>query len=104
MGSNGSCYYRQMSTPSTKKSALDRPSFLAVSTLVAFIALAGVFSIHARGAAPMAAPRVPSITQITHDGFRKTHLIADESQLYVTEVPAAHRVIAKVSLPESNRS
>ena len=42
--------------------------------------------------------------QITHDGFRKTNLLADDSQLYVTELPAANRVIAKVSLPHSNRS
>jgi Tol biopolymer transport system component len=31
-------------------------------------------------------------------------LLADDSQLYVTELPAAHRVIAKVSLPHSDRS
>jgi Tol biopolymer transport system component len=79
--------------------------FFALVTLFGMIALLGVFpGDRAHGAASVASPRVTSITQITHDGFRKTHLIADDSQLYVTEVPAAHRVIARVTLPESNRS
>jgi Tol biopolymer transport system component len=52
----------------------------------------------------MAAPRVTSITQVTHDGFRKTNLLADDSELFVTELPAANRVIARVSLSDSGRS
>jgi len=90
---------------SEKISALKIPVFLAVLTLVGMIALAGAFpGSRVRGAAAVASPRVTSITQITHDGFRKTNLLADESQLYVTELPAANRVIAKVSLPSSDRS
>jgi Tol biopolymer transport system component len=94
-----------MSTPSHRISAFKIPAFLAIVILAAMIALAGVFpGSNARGAASVPAAKVTSITQVTHDGFRKTHLLADDSQLYVTEVPAAQRVIAKVSLPESNRS
>ncbi|MGO9086274.1 MAG: hypothetical protein ACLQBK_13695 [Candidatus Sulfotelmatobacter sp.] len=78
---------------------------LAVVTLVGMIALAGAFpGSRVRGAASLASPKVTSITQITHDGFRKTNLLAADSQLYVTEVPASHRVIAKVTLPGSDRS
>jgi Tol biopolymer transport system component len=90
-----------MSTPSKGVAAFRVPLLLALVTLAGIITLAG---FRAHGAASVASPRVTSITQITHDGFRKTHLVADDSQLYVTEVPAAQRVIAKVTLPESNRS
>ena len=70
------------------------PLFLALVTLLG-IALVGVFpGDRAHGAASVGSPRVTSITQITHDGFRKTNLLGDDSQLYVTELPAAHRVIA----------
>jgi len=81
------------------------PLSLAIVTVVGVIALAGAFpGSRVRGAASLASPRVTSITQITHDGFRKTNLLADDSQLYVTEVPASHRVIARVTLPGSDRS
>jgi Tol biopolymer transport system component len=93
-----------MSTPTEKIVARRIALFLALVAGIGFIAIAGVFSVRAGGAASVPAAKVTSITQITHDGFRKTHLLADDSQLYVTEVPAAQRVIAKVSLPESNRS
>jgi Tol biopolymer transport system component len=94
-----------MSTPSESVSAFKIPLFLAIGILVAIIAVAGVFpGSRALGAASVPAARVTSITQVTHDGFRKTRLLADDTQLYVTEVPASQRVIAKVSLPESNRS
>ena len=79
--------------------------FLGIVTLVGMFALSGVFpGNRALGSASVASPSVTSITQITHDGFRKTNLLADETQLYVTELPAAQRVIAKVSLPKSDRS
>jgi len=94
-----------MSTPSKRVSAFKIPLLLTLVTLAGIVALVGVFpGSRVRGAASVAAPRVTSITQITHDGFRKTNLLADDSQLYVTELPAAHRVIAKVSLPGSDRS
>jgi Tol biopolymer transport system component len=93
-----------MRTPSEKIVARKMALFLTIVAGIGFIAIAGVFSVRARGAASVPSARVTSITQITHDGFRKTHLLADDSQLYVTEVPASQRVIAKVSLasPESN--
>src|SRR5579863_10158133 len=93
-----------MSTPSANTSVFKIPLFLAIVGLVGIVALAGPFSARVRGAAPKAAPRVTSITQVTHDGFRKTNLLADDSELFVTELPAANRVIAKVSLPDSGRS
>lgn len=74
-------------------------------TLVGMIALAGAFpGSHVRGAASVPSPKVTSIAQITHDGFRKTNLLADDSQIFVTELPGANRVIAKVTLPGANRS
>jgi Tol biopolymer transport system component len=78
--------------------------FLAIVAGIGLAAVAAVLSVGARGAASVASPWVTSITQITHDGFRKTNLLGDESHLYVTELPAAHRVIAKVSLSNSDRS
>jgi Tol biopolymer transport system component len=93
-----------MSTPTEKIVARRIALFLALVAVIGFVVVAGVLSVRARGAASVPAAKVTSITQITHDGFRKTHLLASDSQLYVTEVPAAQRVIAKVSLPESNRS
>jgi Tol biopolymer transport system component len=74
------------------------------NTLVGVIAVAGAFpGSRARGSA-VALPRVASVTQVTHDGFSKTNLLSDDSHLYVTEWPAAHHVIAKVSLQGSDRS
>ena len=94
-----------MSAPSERLSAFKISVFLAIAMLVGMIALAGVFpGSRARGAASVPAAKVTSITQVTHDGFRKTRLLADEAHLYVTEVPAAQRVIASVSLAESSRS
>jgi Tol biopolymer transport system component len=49
-------------------------------------------------------PAVTSVKQITSDGVSKTNLLSDESNLYVTEWPAARHVIARVSLPGDNRS
>jgi len=47
---------------------------------------------------------VTSVAQVTHDGLSKTNLLSDDSNLYVTEWPAAHHVIAKVSLQHFDRS
>jgi Tol biopolymer transport system component len=93
-----------MSTPSERAVARRMALFLAIVTVIGFIAVAGVLSLRARGVASVPAARVTSITQVTHDGFRKTHLLADDSQLYVTEVPASQRVVARISLPASTRS
>jgi Tol biopolymer transport system component len=45
---------------------------------------------------------VGAITQVTHDGFGKTDLVAGDSQVYVSEMDAANRVIARVDFRGSN--
>jgi Tol biopolymer transport system component len=93
-----------MNTEHGKVSALRISSLLALVALVGIIAVAGAFLGNlARGSA-LALPRVTSVEQITHDGVSKTNLLSDDSNLYVTEWPAAHHVIAKVSLQRSDRS
>ncbi len=78
---------------------------LAVSTIFLVTVLAGTYENNrVRGAASGPAPRVTAITQVTHDGYRKENLLADDSQLFVTELPESSRVIAKVELPGSNRT
>ncbi len=79
------------------------PALTATVTLVAFIAVAAV-SHGSSGDSPPQSVRVISVTEATHDGFSKTSLLADTDHLYVTEWPAAHHVIAKVSLKGSKRS
>ena len=79
--------------------------FLAFLTIFGMIVLAGTYQGNmVRGAGTGPAPRVTAITQITHDGYRKTNLLADDSQLFVSEIPTTNRVIAKVTLPNSDRS
>lgn len=57
----------------------------------------------ARSQSTVSSP-VTAVTQITHDGFSKTNLLSDDSNLYVTEWLAARHVIAKVSVQGSDRS
>ncbi len=80
--------------------------FILLIVTVAGMVAVGALSSHSsvNGATSATAPRVTAITQVTHDGYRKTNLLADDSQLYVTEVPEIDRVIAKVALPSSTRS
>ena len=67
-------------------------------------AVAGLYpGSRVRGAAPES-PRVGAITQVTHDGFGKTDLVADDSQVYVSELDAANRVIARVDSQGSSRA
>ena len=91
-----------MSTKHEREPDLRMRLFLAGAVIFGMIVLGS--TRQGRGAGNGPAPRVTAITQITHDGFRKTNLLADGSQLYVTEVPAADRVIARVTLPGSDRS
>jgi Tol biopolymer transport system component len=56
-----------------------------------------------RGAAPES-PRIGAITQVTHDGFGKTDLVADDSQVYVSELDATNRVIARVDAQGASRA
>ncbi|HYM74571.1 MAG TPA: hypothetical protein VE377_01220 [Candidatus Dormibacteraeota bacterium] len=79
--------------------------FLVILTICGMVFLAATTRGNmVRGAASGPTPRVTAITQITHDGYPKTNLLADDAQLFVTELPASNRVIAKVTLPESGRS
>ena len=65
-------------------------------------AVAGLYpGSRVRGATPES-PRVGAITQVTHDGFGKTDLVAGDSQVYVSEMDAANRVIARVDFRGSN--
>ncbi len=52
----------------------------------------------------MAYPKVNSISQVTRDQIRKANLVADDSEVYVTELPASDRVIARVTLSGSDQS
>jgi Tol biopolymer transport system component len=49
-------------------------------------------------------PRVVSLTQITHDSMSKTGLLSDDSNLFVTEWPAARHVVTRFSLTGEDRS
>jgi Tol biopolymer transport system component len=49
------------------------------------------------------APRVTSVSQITHDGAIKTSLLSGSSNLYVTESSSARHVIATFSLQNADR-
>jgi Tol biopolymer transport system component len=78
---------------------------LAVLTTFGTIVLAGTYQDKlAQGATSAPAPRVTAITQVTHDGYRKENLLADDSHLFVTESPESNRVIAKLQLPKSNHT
>ena len=87
-----------------QKSKLKTRLILAAITVAVMIVLAGSKEnvVHGAGSGPV--PRVTAITKITHDGYRKASLLADDSHLYITELPAANRVIARVSLGNSERS
>jgi Tol biopolymer transport system component len=77
--------------------------FLAIVISVTVVAAAATLDRDRPKQSPVTSPKV-TVTQITHDGFSKTNLLSDDSHLYVTEWPAAHHVIATVSLQGSNRS
>ena len=77
---------------------------LSIATVFALFIIAGTLRSDLQGAAGGPIPRVTAITQITHDGYRKTNLLSDQSHLFVTETPESNRVIAKVSLTGSERS
>ncbi len=77
-----------------------------------FVAKLGLVVLAATVAAPCADnPKeavvnqpVTSVKQVTSDGVIKTNLLSDDTNLYVTESPAARHVVARVSLPDVNRS
>src|SRR5882757_2979185 len=78
-----------------------------------FVAKLGLLILAATVTAPSAdnpkeavvnPPGVISVMQITRDGVSKTSLLSDDTNLYVTELPASNHVVARVSLPGVNRS
>ena len=78
--------------------------WLSILTVIGLFILGGTLRSDLQGAASGHVPRVTAIKQVTHDGYRKTNLLSDDSSLFVTELPASNRVIAKVTLPGSERS
>ena len=90
-----------MTTGHEKVSALRIFSFLTMLAFVGIVVIAFAAN-RARGSA-LALPKVTSVAQITHDGFTKTNLLSDDSNLYVTEWPAGRHVIAKMSLQHPDR-
>jgi Tol biopolymer transport system component len=78
---------------------------LSLAMLVVIVVVAGTYpGSKASGAAATAIPKVTAMAQVTHDGLRKTGLIADDEHLYVTEWPGASRVIAKIAVPGGQRT
>ncbi len=78
--------------------------FVLRSTIFLLIATGAVLSADHPKESVASQPTVTSVTQVTRDGVSKTNLLSDESNLYVTEWPAARHLVAKVSLSDANRS
>lgn len=98
-------YHRIMRNEHEDRSDFRIRLVLAAFTIFATTVVSGTYHGNmVQGAASGSAPRVTAITQVTHDGYRKENLLADNSQLFVTELPKSHHVIAKVQLPGSNRT
>src|SRR2546428_9459292 len=93
-----------MATERERVSALKISSFLAILTLVGIVGVAGAFPGNRVHGSAVALPRVTSVVQVTHDGFSKTSLLSDDSHLYVSESPSARHIIARVSLPHTDRT
>jgi Tol biopolymer transport system component len=90
--------------PPLKAKVLSSKFFLFawILTLIVLTAASLAYSgIFAEGPS-IDAPRV-SITQVTHDGVSKTGLLADDSNLYVTESPAARHLVAKLPFRGAGR-
>jgi Tol biopolymer transport system component len=73
------------------------PSLLRLASFTALVAVAS-FSAEPPKESRPTLPKVTAVTQITHDGVSKASLLSDDSNLYVTESPAAGHVVAKLSL------
>lgn len=87
------------------KAGLLRSPFLhAIMTIVVVISASAASPDARPDESPVASPKVISVTAVTHDGLSKTNLLSDDNHLYVTEWPAAHHVITKVSLDSLKRS
>jgi len=77
--------------------------WLSILTITGLFILAGTLRNDLQGAASGPVPRVTAIKQVTHDGYRKTNLLSDDSSLFVTEIPGTNRMIAKLDLAGSGR-
>jgi len=77
--------------------------WLSILTIVGLFIVGGTLRSDLQGAASGPIPRVTAIKQVTHDGYRKTNLLSDDSSLFVTEVPGTNRMIAKLDLAGSGR-
>ena len=77
--------------------------WLSILTIAGLFVLAGTLRNDLQGAASGPIPRVTAIKQVTHDGYRKTNLLSDDSSLFVTEIPGTNRMIAKLDLAGSGR-
>jgi len=77
--------------------------WLSILTITGLFILAGTLRNDLQGAANGPVPRVTAIKQVTHDGYRKTNLLSDDSSLFVTEMPGTNRMIAKLDLAGSGR-
>lgn len=76
---------------------------IVLFSISVFAVVAGVCAGVPRKA-QMELPRVESIRQITHDGISKLNLLADDSNLYITEWPSGRHVLAKIVLRNNARS
>jgi Tol biopolymer transport system component len=76
---------------------------VSLLSVVALFAISATLRSDLLIAANAPAPRVTAITQITHDGYGKANLLSDDSHLFVTELPASRRVIARLTLPSAER-
>src|SRR5204862_6213883 len=84
----------------------ERVSFSSIAALISFLVFAAGITPGADrpNALAVNTSKVTSITQLTHDGVSKTNLLSDDSNLYVTEWPAARHLVAKVSRKTAVRS
>jgi Tol biopolymer transport system component/DNA-binding winged helix-turn-helix (wHTH) protein len=73
------------------------PSRFRTIVIVSMIVLAGLLGAAARLRPPLSAPRILSITQLTHDNLPKNQLVTDGPRLYFEEVVNGHQVLSQVS-------
>jgi Tol biopolymer transport system component len=76
---------------------------LSILTIVSLFFVGATLRSDLKGASNGPMPRVTGIKQVTNDGYRKTNLLSDDSNLFVTEVPGTNRMIAKLDVTGSGR-
>ncbi len=94
-----------MITARPKVTTFKASCFLALAILLTLATVAVAADGDGRTQSTVSASSpVTAVKQITHDGFSKTNLLSDDTDLYVTEWLAARHVIAKVSVQGADRS